>query len=149
MLVGDPRIKTDNHNVRDSRQLKLAGLYPVKMPVPACYTEAMILLQLRDSRGHGSLGHWQAELLYLLDPTQIRGLNLDFQDLRTPFREYAVARSTEGAVAGHRVLCQVFLEMNRAKRIPPPDTPWEAGLGREWSEVLREYNIPFNQSDLE
>ncbi|KAL3446174.1 hypothetical protein BJX65DRAFT_309164 [Aspergillus insuetus] len=94
-LVGDPRIKTDNHNVRDSRQPKPAGLYPVKMPVPARYTEAMILLQLRDSRGHGSLGQWQAELLYLLDPTQIRDLSLDFQDLTTPFREYAVAQSTE------------------------------------------------------
>jgi hypothetical protein len=120
------------------------------MAVPARYTEAMILLQIRDVYGQRTLNHWEVEQLYLLDPTHILNLNLDLQDLRTSFRDYAVAQTTEDdEEAAHRILCRLFLEQKREKNIPPPDRPWDAGEEIKWSKVLREYNIPFNQSELE
>jgi hypothetical protein len=149
MLVGDPRIRTDNHMVRGGRGPKPADLYPVKMAVPARYTEAMVLLQLRDACGQRTMLHWEVELIYLLDPGQILGLNLDLQDLRPAFRDYLVADNADDSDTGHRLFCRLFLELKREKRIPPPERPWEAGMGREWSQVLQEYNIPFKQSDLE
>jgi hypothetical protein len=149
MLVGDPRIRTDNYMVRGSRGPKPADLYPVKMAVPARYTEAMVLLQLRDACGQRTMLHWEVELIYLLDPGQILGLNLDLQDLRPAFRDYLVADNADDSDTGHRLFCRLFLELKREKRIPPPERPWEGSMGREWSQVLQEYNIPFKQSDLE
>ncbi|KAL3451988.1 hypothetical protein BJX65DRAFT_303702 [Aspergillus insuetus] len=60
--------------------------YPVKMPVPARYLEAMMLLELRDT-GEGMItAHWEVELDYLWNGIAQKNPNLRVTDLTQPWR---------------------------------------------------------------
>ncbi|KAJ0420968.1 hypothetical protein BJY00DRAFT_312636 [Aspergillus carlsbadensis] len=142
MLAGDPRIRTGNHFLRNSREPKPAGCTRSKSPCPRA-------TQIRDYSGQPTWTHWTAELIYLTCPTHILDFNLDLQDVRAPFRQYLVALATGGGAKPRRALCQVYLEMKGAKRIPPPERPPVASRLQDWSKDFHEFNIPFKASDLE
>lgn len=83
----DSRIQ-DMKILTHSRQPAYGGYYPVKMPTPARYIDAMFLLYLRDLAGQRTLGHWKIELNYLISYVLEDGVNLQV-DLAEPFREWA------------------------------------------------------------
>ncbi|KAL2853655.1 hypothetical protein BJX68DRAFT_265119 [Aspergillus pseudodeflectus] len=63
--------------------------YPVKMPVPARYLEAMMLLELRDTGEAMITAHWEVELDYLWNEIAQKNPNLRVTDLTQPWREWA------------------------------------------------------------
>lgn len=152
MLVTDARIKSPEGSLARGRQPE--GLYPVKVAVPARYTEAMMLLNLRDRRAGTGPPHSDVELGYLLDPYHILGLNLEVDELEEPFREWAKRQSddfyAEKVVKdpqGARYELELYLDMKRRNQLPRPD---KRRLGRmePFEELLQRFSVPYDKSDL-
>ncbi|RDW81249.1 uncharacterized protein DSM5745_04806 [Aspergillus mulundensis] len=149
MLTSDPRINERYPCHVRGRQPE--GYYPVKMPVPARYFEAMVLLRMRDVRARWLDGCWSVNILYLLDSDHILLLNLDTGDINEPFPEYAKRRIYEGyeKEKGHeyKYLLEMFLDYKRKGKLPPPERPPREGE-RSFEALLQHWKVPYEQSDL-
>ncbi|KAL2817693.1 hypothetical protein BDW59DRAFT_131835 [Aspergillus cavernicola] len=150
MLVSDSRIKLEPP---EGRGRVTDGLYPVKMPAPARYYEAMILLMPRDCRGQLTMGHWRVDARYMLRLDHCRGQNLNLDDIE-PFREYAKRLTEEeydtqkGDQTGTRYFCQLYLDMKRSNKLPAPERAQTPGEGWNFARLLPEYGIPFEESEI-
>ncbi|KAL4908889.1 hypothetical protein BDW74DRAFT_74251 [Aspergillus multicolor] len=149
MLTSDPRINQRYPCHVRGRQPK--GYYPVKMPVPARYFEAMVLLRMRDVRARWLDGCWFVNTLYLLDSDHVLLLNLDTGDINEPFREYAKRRifPQYAKEVGHeyKYLLELFLDYKRKGKLPPPERPPRDG-GESLENLLQRMKVAYEQSDL-
>ncbi|KAJ0425665.1 hypothetical protein BJY00DRAFT_308395 [Aspergillus carlsbadensis] len=111
--------------------------YPVKMPLPARYTESMMLLELRDLDGQGRCDHWAIEINNLMELIKASP-NLCINDLREPFREWArryaddeYSRKTDDLM-GQRFALELHVKMKKRDELPPPEP------GNEWLASLED-----------
>ncbi|PLB53542.1 hypothetical protein P170DRAFT_463197 [Aspergillus steynii IBT 23096] len=149
MLTSDPRIRRLNPISRGPQSADPA-VYPVKMPTPARYTEAMLLLTLRDLVGTHALMHWEIESGYMLgwDDQKDGDRNLDVDELDEPFREWAKimldAQYGEriGDVVAYRWRHRTYVEMKRKNLLPPPEGPLNTFIWRPLEDRLRECDLP-------
>ncbi|KAL3469510.1 hypothetical protein BJX99DRAFT_265124 [Aspergillus californicus] len=151
MTTADPRIKA--HPRYGIRRRQADDHYPVRMPVPARYFEALLLLRLRDALGHWTEIHWYLELISMITPDRVLGLNLDLDDLEEPFKEWGKRFAIEYSKGNHwemvnRYFCELYLKFKREGRLPEEDSPRYPLCAKVFDEHLRELNIPFEESDL-
>lgn len=146
MLTSDPRIQIND--LARGRQSDL--LYPVKMPVPARYLEAMYLLKLRDCEGSILYSHWCIEVDYMMDWVMPREVNLLLEDIDEPFREWtrlSIDKKYQEQQGGYSVIhkfgLQLYAEMARNKQLPLMDDLRMDDL-IPLEEQMQEYNIPFD-----
>jgi hypothetical protein len=112
--------------------------YPVKMPLPARYLEAMMLLQLRDLGGERVCDHWGLEVRYLMLLINEGSPNISVNDLKEPFREWVRRRADEesarkkGDLMGNRHELELYVKMKEKNELPPLE------IGNGWFKPLEE-----------
>ncbi|KAL2846276.1 hypothetical protein BJX68DRAFT_268747 [Aspergillus pseudodeflectus] len=154
MLVSDPRIKISDRTSVRGRQPE--GRYRVKIVIPARYAEAMILLTLRDLRAKVGVNQWHNELSYLLDRTHVLGLNLEVDDIREPYREFARRFGSEeyseaqNDYLGYGYQYKLWLDLKRRNQLPPAEEPEHKERRSLFSlkNRLKKHKIPYTESDL-
>ena len=145
MLTSDPRIEM---GARTSRGPQYNIWYPVKMPTPSRYIEAMFRLLVRDFEGVALSYHWRIEIAYLVEHLIRPERTMKLDDIVEPFREWARRLASEpyaqrkGDPRGNRIECEIFVEMARNKQIPRwmmcvsvPGSHWTNSCGSTISPV--------------
>ncbi|PYH95905.1 hypothetical protein BO71DRAFT_376521 [Aspergillus ellipticus CBS 707.79] len=123
--------------------------YPVKVPKPNKYIEAIIGLRCRALDGSMFAGHWIVEInflqrLFTNDPENTR---IRITDLSTPFRQYMVIRCFYNMPTFNRELIsfqylhRVYGELARADLLPPPEGIVQLGEQSDFQRRLREWNM--------
>ncbi|RDW67343.1 uncharacterized protein DSM5745_09209 [Aspergillus mulundensis] len=154
MLTCDPRIQQNRpdtlHILGRGPAPADKGLHPVKMPTPARYTEAMILLDLRDTCEPRACDHWSVELNYLFTLMEEGEFNVKIKDLSEPFRDYAMRQSgqleEEGDFGGYRTAMLLYLDMKSKNQLPPAELHHRSPMMQAPLErVLQSFNIPLDK----
>ncbi|OJJ69334.1 hypothetical protein ASPBRDRAFT_657133 [Aspergillus brasiliensis CBS 101740] len=103
-------------------------LYPVKIPMPVRYVEAMMLLTARDweIKGHG--WYWRTEITYMWTYELVDILEEFFEKERFKpiFRAWWTVLEAEDTISGGEVLCVHNLrrELLAAKMMPETPLTW-------------------------
>ncbi|PLB53886.1 hypothetical protein P170DRAFT_420683 [Aspergillus steynii IBT 23096] len=151
VLTSDTRLREGGLTTRGRSQ---PGDYPVKMPIPARYLEAMILLELRDLVGKVTSAHWKVEINYLADFVLRKENNpaLSFEDIAEPFREFVRQRYIDVIYVpgelpdtdfGDKYLHQLYVTLKSNGQLPPLEpTPYDNYIPLELR--LQKYDIPFD-----
>ncbi|KAH8424446.1 uncharacterized protein LDX57_002197 [Aspergillus melleus] len=144
MLTDDSRIEM---GARSSRGPQYNIWYPVKMPTPGRYIEAMFRLALRDFEGVILYCHWLDEIDYLAGYLIEPGRTLKLEDIVEPFREWArrlaFGRYAErkGDLNAKKIQSEIFVEMARNKQIPPvDDVRFDSWASLD--DLLGQYSLP-------
>ncbi|KAL4794486.1 hypothetical protein BDV19DRAFT_390091 [Aspergillus venezuelensis] len=143
MLTSDKRITTMEY----SRCRASDKDYPVKIPIPARYMEAMKLLELRDLDAQDTILHWDLEIDYLAEQIfNSKNPNLKIKDLAELFREWAKRCAFEEYAEekkvfdGYCLRLELYAKMHRD--LPPPERTGMGGL-MPLEERMAEYGIPW------
>ena len=150
MLTTDPRLPHWVPGYGGGRWLECD--YPIKIPIPARYLEALFYLRCRDWFGGGYCDYWATHICYIsqyVEGNPCQGI-LSYDDLKEPVRQFIELRNLHRYKESREHLLQMRSKLIEDSNLPsPPGSPTVDGWTPCGDESFYGDEIPCAEEDLE
>ncbi|BCS02308.1 uncharacterized protein AKAW2_60572A [Aspergillus luchuensis] len=153
MLSSDKRLPDWSYSCVQVQRMSKDG-YPVIIPTPARYLEAVCLQSVRHYEVQDGSYFWNEErcaMIHILEDRFTDTLKLD--DLDEPWHEYGKLNidrgygDRAGDYGGQKYRLFLYLDMKKKGQLPPPETKARDRWLRPIPDLVREWGLPLDLLD--